>query len=146
MGGGEQHRHGGGAGSTEHDRALGIGSVHHGADIVALQLEHRRLRTAVREPDPAHVEQDQARERRQAFEEAGPRGVIPHHVDVRPDAGGVGEVDRPVTDDLVGDRCSVRTLRVAGLRASTSGHHPVETPAIGHALELVLACVVEREA
>jgi len=89
--------------ASEHGRGLGAGGVHDRPDVVHLELDHGRFGTPVRQPDAPHVEQDQAGERGQAAEVARPPGFLPHHVEVRPDARGVHEVDRAVAHHLVGD-------------------------------------------
>jgi hypothetical protein len=98
------------------DPGLGPAGVHHSTNVIALELENRRLPASIGQAHPAHVEQDQPREAGEALQEAGPWRVLPHHLDVRPDTGGIDEVDRPVTDDLVGDRGPIRRLRVTSLR------------------------------
>ena len=115
MGRREQHRHRRRTSSTEHDRVRRSGGVHHGADVIALQLEHGGLGPSVGESHTPHVEEDQPGELRQTLKEVGPSRLLPHQLHVRPDAARVDEVDRTVADHLVRDGGSIRRLRVAGL-------------------------------
>jgi hypothetical protein len=112
----EQHRHRSRASSTEHDPGLDARRIHDRSDVIALELEKGGLLTPVGQAHSTHVEQNQPREPREAFEEASPQRLLPHHLDVRPDTGGIDKVDRTVTDNLVGDRGPIRRLRVVSLR------------------------------
>jgi hypothetical protein len=67
-----EHGHRAAPRTAVHGCRLAPGSVHDGADVVHLELEKRRFGTAVGQPIPSHVEQDQTRERRRAIEVASP--------------------------------------------------------------------------
>ncbi len=100
---GEQQHHRRRACPAEDGCGLRAGRIHDRTDVVHLQLDDRRLGTAVGEPDPAHVEQDQPRERRQPVEVPRPCRPLPHDLEVGPDPRAVHEVDRSVADHLVRD-------------------------------------------
>jgi hypothetical protein len=113
---GEEDGHRACARAAEHDCVFDPHGVHHGRDVVALQLDRRAIGSTVGKPDAPHVEHDESTERGEAFEEERPVRVVPHQVDVGPDAGGVDEIDGTVAHDLIGDRGAVRGLayRVSG--------------------------------
>jgi hypothetical protein len=64
-------------------------------------------RSGIGEPDPSHVEQDQAGETGQAIEEVGDQRVVPLALQVVPPPGDEDQVGRAVARDLVRD---VRTI------------------------------------
>ena len=104
VGGREQDAHRPALGDPEQRRALGSGGVHDRPHVVDPLLESRRLRDRVGQPGAALVEDDQARERGEPLEEVGERGHVPEELEVGGEAEHQDEVDRPVADDLVGDR------------------------------------------
>jgi hypothetical protein len=126
IGRGEQHRHRAALGDAEHDGSLRPDGVHHRAHVVhpGLEVGEPVLRHAVREADPALVEQDQAGERREAVQEPGEPRLVPHHLDVRDPAHHEDHVDGPRAHHLVGDVDTVGGLRVAGLGGGHLGPHP----------------------
>ena len=117
VGRGEQHRHRAALGDAEDDRPLRSDGVHHGAHVVHARLEVGKpvLRHPIGEADAALVEQDQPRERREAFEEPGEAGGVPHRLDVRDPPHHEDHVDGSVAHHLIGDVDPVGGLRVAGL-------------------------------
>ena len=119
VGRGEQHRHRAALGDAEDDRPLRSDGVHHRAHVVHARLEVGKpvLRHPIGEADAALVEQDQPRERREAFEEPGEAGGVPHRLDVRDPPHHEDHVDGSVAHHLIGDVDPVGRLRVAGLRA-----------------------------
>ena len=88
---------------AHHGRALAADRVHHGADVVHSLLERRRAGHAVGHPHPALVEEDQPRELRQPLAVAPELREFPVDLQVRGRALRVHEVDRPVSDDAIGD-------------------------------------------
>ena len=115
VGGREQDAHRAALGDPEERRPLGSGGVHDSPDVVAPLLEGGRLDDRVGQPAAALVEDDQARERAEPLEEASHRRRLPLELEVGGEAEDENQVDRPVADDLVGDR-GVAGLRVLGLR------------------------------
>jgi hypothetical protein len=76
---------------------------------------------AIREAEPAPVEDDHAREARERVQEARQRGELPVEIEVRDPAGDPDEV-RPLAENLV------RDVDVAGsgvMRLGRCGHIPI---------------------
>src|SRR5580693_1414230 len=81
--------------------APGPGGIHHGADIVHPCLEIRDPGGAVRHPDAALVEQDQASERRHLAKEIG-GAALPWRTEVRHHpAADENHIYRTITDHAV---------------------------------------------
>ena len=78
-------------------------------------------------------------------EETGPDRVLPDAVDV-PVVVELPDEVRALPDDLIRDVDVVDGLHVPRARSLHSAHHPVDVPAIGHTLQLMLPGVLEREA
>ena len=91
-------------------------SIENSTKIVYALLERRDAARAIRDPNAASVEEDQARKRRQATHEPRPARVLPGDLDVRHDARHEDEVERTVADNLVRDVHAVRGLRVSNPR------------------------------
>ena len=104
VGGREQDAHRPALGDPEQGRPLGPGGVHDRPDVVDPLLEGRHLGDRVGQPGAALVEEDQARERAEPLEEASERRRLPLELEVGGEAEDEDQVDRPVADDLVGDR------------------------------------------
>ena len=100
----EQDAHRPALGDPEKGRPLGPRGVHDRPDVVDPQLERRHLGDGVRQPGAALVEDDQARERAEPLEEASERRRLPLEFEMGGEAEDEDHVDRPVADDLVGDR------------------------------------------
>ncbi len=117
MSGREQDAHRPALGDPEQGRPLGPGGVHDRPDVVDPLLERRHLGDGVGQPGAALVEDDQARERAEPLEEASERRRLPLELEVGGEAEHEDQVDRPVADDLVGDR-GVAGLGVLGRRSA----------------------------
>ena len=87
-------------------------------EVVHARLQGRELGIGdpIRESGPALVEEDQAGERSQPFEEARQRRLLPGRLDMGDPAGHPDQVARAVADDLIGDRDAIGGSRVARLR------------------------------
>jgi hypothetical protein len=90
-------------GDAEQHRSLGFGGVEHGAQVRHTLLERRYRRHGIGQPGAGLVVHDHPRERRKALVEARDLGVAPLYVDVRDEARDDDEVDRAITEDLVGN-------------------------------------------
>ena len=121
--GGEQDAHRGALGDAEQGGPLRAGRVHHGAHVVHALLERRRLRDRVRQPGPATVEVDDARERAQALQNRGRPLVLPHQLDVARIAVDQYEIEVARAEHLVGD-VHVAAARVARLGSGAAAHQP----------------------
>ena len=101
----------------EQDGALRTSGIHHGPDVVDPILEREGLLPGwpVRHPGAAAVEGDQPRHRREPTQERPVVREVPPDVHVRDPSGHVDEVERTVTDHLVGDVDAVGGPHVAGL-------------------------------
>jgi hypothetical protein len=103
VGGGEEHRHRASLGDPEDRRALAAGGVHHRLQVVHRLLQGRRPPGPVGEALLALVEDDEPRERGEATEEAGDRGISHVHLHVGDETGDEDEVERALPVHLVGD-------------------------------------------
>ncbi len=90
--------------------------VHHRPHVVHALLERRELGDAIGEAGAALVDQDEARERRQAVEKAREGRLGPEVLEVRDPAHDEDEIARTAADDLVGD------VDVAAARVVRLGH------------------------
>ena len=59
MGGGDQHAQLSSVTMADKCRTVGTDRIHHCADVVHPFLQRRQVLDRVRQPDPAHVEEDQ---------------------------------------------------------------------------------------
>ena len=143
--GGEQRAHRAALRAPEERRALGRGSVEHGADVVHHLLEGAERQDPVREARASPVEQDQARERGKAVEHVRVGRPPPVLLEVREVARGPEEVDRAVADHLV------RDPEVSATGVSRLGVHREEYPSNGgplhpHSVDCArAACRSERQ-
>jgi hypothetical protein len=90
--------------ATDHRGPLGADRVEHGDEIVGGLLEERfpGRPSRIGETGAAPIEDEHAAERRQSLDEARQRPEIPHGLDVAEPSGKEHDVDRAVTDDLIG--------------------------------------------
>ena len=98
--------------------------------------------TAIGEPGPALVEEDQPREGREPAEEARVARLLPRQLEVGDPARDKDEVERAVADDLIGDVdvAAPGVARLRRLRTAYSLH------VSRNALQLVLAALLELDA
>ena len=113
----EQRGHRAALAHAEHRGALGADGVEHRAHVVHALLERRDPGDAVRQPGAALVEQDQAAHAREPLVEARDRGPLPAGLEAADPAVHEHDVQRPVADDLVGDR-EVAARRRSSRRAA----------------------------
>ena len=113
----ENHGHAAALRVAEQRRRLGSRSVHDGANVVHTRLDGRKVmeRHLIRQPGPALVEQDQPRERRDVSQHPSERRVLPRHLEVGDPAGHVHDVDRPLTQHLIGN-ADIAGVRIERLR------------------------------
>ena len=102
-----------GLGDTEQGRSLAPDRVHDRAQVVHPRFDREAAR-AVREPDAAGVDDDEAPSLREPVAELGELRRLPERVEVGQERE-QDEVRRPLADDLVRDR-DVAAPRVADIR------------------------------
>jgi hypothetical protein len=95
--------------------SLGVGCIHHRADVVHRRLDRLHLPHAVREPGSALVEHQHASRLGEVLDVAYEQRLLPGGEQVAGRAADEHEVGRPRADDLVGDR-DVAAPRVADFR------------------------------
>jgi hypothetical protein len=77
--------------------------THHRADVVHPFLQRWQVLDRVRQPDPAHVEEDQPPVAGKPAQEPLGLGVVPHQLDVARPVEREHDVDWAIPDDLIGD-------------------------------------------
>lgn len=88
----EYHRHRRALRQSHESRALGVGRLHDGLDVLDPFLEKLGLLQGVRQPGAALVEEDQPREGGQSLEEARARRLRQEGLDVRDETGYEDEI------------------------------------------------------
>jgi hypothetical protein len=111
---GEQDTHGGPFREAVERRALRADRIHDRAHVVHARLQRRSAANGVRHAGAALVEPDQTSEGRKLLQEGREGRELPLDLEVRHVPRDEDEVERAVTDDLVGD-VDVAAARVAGL-------------------------------
>ncbi len=103
--GSEERAHRAALRDAEQGCAPGARRLHHRPNVVHPLFQNRQLirGNPVGKAHPALVKQDQARERGEASEEAGLKGVLPGQLNVRDPARDEDQIDRPLTEHLVCD-------------------------------------------
>ena len=94
---------------------LGAGGVHHRGDVVHPILRCCGRSERVGEPDPAHVEPEDAREASERGQQLLDEGLLPEHLEVTRPVQRQDDVAGPVADYLVGEM-DLTAARVAGDR------------------------------
>lgn len=103
MGGGDQHAQLPGVTMADKCRTVGTDHIQHRADVVHPFLQRRQVLDRVRQPDPAHVEEDQPPVAGEPAQEPLGLGVLPHQLDVARPVERERDIDWAIPDDLVGD-------------------------------------------
>jgi hypothetical protein len=103
MGGGDQHAQLPGVTMADQGRTVRTDRIHHRADVVHPFLQRRQVLDGVRQPDPAHVEEDQAPVAGKPAQEPLGLGVLPHQLDVTRPVERHHDIDGAIPNDLVGD-------------------------------------------
>ena len=113
--GGEEGSHGAAFGDAAEGGAPGADGVHHRPDVVHALLERGQAIEwyAIGQSRAAFVEEDEARERREAAQESGERRLGPEILEMRDPAHDEDQVQRSITENLVGD-VDVATTGVVG--------------------------------
>jgi hypothetical protein len=84
-------------------RTVGANRIHHRADVVHPLLQRRQVLDRVRQPIPAHVEEDQPPVAGEPAQEPLGLGVLPHQLDVARPVEGDHDINRAIPEGLVGD-------------------------------------------
>ena len=101
----------------QHTRPVDRSGVHHRQDVGhrLFQRRHFAGRQWIGEAEAAGVEHHEPAEGRESPKEPAHERVLPLSVQVEPPLGRKDDVDRAVTDDLIGDVDAVGRLDVPGL-------------------------------
>lgn len=103
MRGGNQHAQLPGVTMADKCRTVGTDRIHHRADVVHPFLQRWQVLDRVRQPNPAHVEEDQPPVTGKPAQEPLGLGVLPRQLDVARPVECEHDIDRTIPDDLVGD-------------------------------------------